>query len=323
MYIPRMKTLLSLICVLAFAAPAAAQTYPSRPITMIVPFPPGGVIDVTARTIAAKVSAGLNQPIIIESRSGASGTIAADAVAKAAPDGYTLIYTTGSALTTAPLLMKNLPFDPVKSFAPVSLLLSNSYLLALNPAVPAQDVKSFVAYARANPGKISYASNGVGGGFHLSIEMFRVAAGLDMLHVPFKGGGQAAIATIGGDTQLCIDGPSALLPHIKAGKLKSLAVTSGKRLAILPDVPALAETYPQVESGFWNGVLAPAGTPRPVIERLAAEFRKAMENPEIVDHLNRQGADTMYGAPEAFAAYMRSESAKWGAIVKQAGIKPE
>jgi len=189
--------------------------------------------------------------------------------------------------------------------------------------VPAQDVKSFVAYARANPGKVNYASNGVGGGFHLSIEMFRIAAGLEMLHVPFKGGGPAAIATIAGDTQLCIDGPSALLPHIKAGKLKSLAVTSSKRLAILPDVPALAETYPQVESGFWNGVLAPAGTPRPVIERLNAEFKKAMENPEIVDYLARQGADTMYKPPEAFAAYMQGESAKWGAIIKQAGIKAE
>jgi tripartite-type tricarboxylate transporter receptor subunit TctC len=305
------------------ALPAAAQTYPSRPITMIVPFPAGGVIDVTARAIAAKVSAGLGQSIVVDSRSGAAGTIAADAVAKAAPDGYTLIYATGSALTTAPLLMKHLPFDPVKSFAPVSLLLYAPYLLALNPDVPAQDVKSFVAYARANPGLVSYASNGVGGGFHLSIEMFRVAAGLEMLHVPFKGGGPAAIATIAGDTQLCIDGPSALLPHIRAGKLKSLAVTSRNRLAILPDVPALAETYPQVESGFWNGVLAPAGTPRPVIERLAAEFKKAMEHPEIVDILNRQGAETMVRPPEAFAAFMQSESAKWSAIIKQAGIKPE
>ncbi len=317
---PPAQLLAALLCVPVLAA---AQTYPSRPITLIVPFPAGGVIDVTARAIAAKVGAGLGQSFVVDSRTGASGTIAADAVAKATPDGYTLIYATGSALTTAPLLVKNLPYDPVNSFAPVSLLLYNSYLLALNPGVPANGVKEFVAYARANPGKVSYASNGIGGGFHLTIEMFRAAAGLEMLHVPFKGGGPAAIATIAGDTQLCIDAPPALVPHIKAGKLRALAVTSARRLAILPEVPALAETYPGFESGFWNGVLAPAGTPRPVIERLNAEFRKAMESAEIIENLRSQGANATYQPPGEFAAYMQRESAKWGAIIRQAGIKPE
>jgi tripartite-type tricarboxylate transporter receptor subunit TctC len=319
-----MKYAALLLTVLACAAaPSVAQTYPARPITLIVPFPAGGVIDLTARAIAARLGAGLGQSIVVDSRAGASGTIAADAVAKAAPDGYTLLYATGSALTTAPLLIRNLPYDPVKSFAPVSLLLYNSYLLALNPAVPAQDVRQFVAYARAYPGNLGYASNGVGGGFHLTIEMFAAAAGIQMLHVPFKGGGPAAIATIAGDTQLTIDAPAALLQHVKAGKLRALAVTSTRRLAILPGVPALAETYPGFESGFWNGVLAPAGTPRAAIERLAVDLKKAMASAEIIDNLTRQGASATYQPPELFAAYMQGESAKWGAIVRQAGIKPE
>jgi tripartite-type tricarboxylate transporter receptor subunit TctC len=320
-----MKLLQKLMVVLALAAPALsaqAQPYPNKPIRLICPFPPGGAVDIASRSVAQALSQQLGQPVTVDNRPGAGGNIGAEIVAKAAPDGYTLLMATSNILAINPALYSKVPFDSLKDFAPVSMVVSLNNVLVLNPNVPYKSVQEVIAAARAQPGKLTYASSGNGTSIHLSGELFKSMAGVDMLHIPYKGSAPAVTDLLAGQVNMMFDNIPSSLPHIKAGKLRALAVTGSKRASSLPDLPTIAEAaIPGYESYVWFGVVAPAGTPPEVIKRLNAELAKAAVTPEFRDRLTGQGYDVLSTSPEQMTASIRSEMAKWGKIVKASGAK--
>jgi len=320
-----MKLLQKLMVVLALAAPALsaqAQSYPNKPIRLICPFPPGGAVDIASRSVAQALSQQLGQPVTVDNRPGAGGNIGAEIVAKAAPDGYTLLMATSNILAINPALYSKVPFDSLKDFAPVSMVVSLNNVLVLNPNVPYKSVQEVIAAARAQPGKLTYASSGNGTSIHLSGELFKSMAGVDMLHIPYKGSAPAVTDLLAGQVNMMFDNIPSSLPHIKAGKLRALAVTGSKRASSLPDLPTIAEAaIPGYESYVWFGVVAPAGTPPEVIKRLNAELAKAAVTPEFRDRLTGQGYDVLSTSPEQMTASIRSEMAKWGKIVKASGAK--
>ena len=300
-----------------------AQEYPSKPIRIVVPFAPGGVMDLTARSIAAPLGESLGQSMIIDNRPGGGGNIGADAVARAPADGYTLMIL-GDNNTIAPALYSKLNHDVLKDFAPITNLVTGSHIFVAHPSLPAGNIRELIAYAKAHPKELSYASPGTGTAQHLGGEMFKaMAGGLDITHIPYKGGGQAIGDVVGGQVKLAVLGLAPAIPHIKGGKLRALGVTGKRRVAVLPDVPTIAESgLPEFETLQWYGVVAPAGTPAPVIAKLHAELLKASRSVVFVERLSAAGMDVATSAqPEDYARFIRTDMVKWPAVVKAAGAK--
>jgi tripartite-type tricarboxylate transporter receptor subunit TctC len=307
------------------AGTALAQTgYPNRPIQLVVTVPPGGAADFTGRLIGAKLADALGQPVVISNRAGAGGITAAVAVAKSEADGYTLLLNTIATHGIGPHIYANPGYDPVKDFSPVILAVKLPLVMAVNAEVPARSVADVVALAKARPGELSFSSSGSGGAPHLAGEMFKSFTGTNLLHVPYRGSAPAVVDLIAGRITLMFDATPVFLPHIGTGKLRALAAASPQRHPLLPDVPSFAELgYPGMDIALWYGIAAPGGTPPPIVQRLNAELTKILAMPDIRKSMAEQGGDAQGGTPEDFAAFMRNESARWGAVVKQAGIKPE
>jgi len=314
----------TLLAALALAVPlaVAAQQFPSKPIHVIVPYAAGGAMDLTARSLAAVMSETIGQSVVVENRTGAGGLVGTDYVARAAPDGYTvLMYADANAI--APAIYKKLNHDPVKDFAPITNTILGTHIIVGHPSVPANTLKELIALAKTS--KLAFGSPGTGTPQHLAGELFKQQAGkLDIQHVPYRGGGQLIVDLVAGQVPLGLIGLPPTLPHIKAGKLKVFAVTARKRSPSLPDVPTVYEELPGYETIQWFGPVAPAGTPKPVIDKLFAEFVKALKNPTVVERLNKAGLEVAPSAsPEAYGEFIRAEVARWPAIVKAAGIEPQ
>ena len=305
-----------------FSSLSLAQPYPSKPIHLVVPFPPGGPTDIVGRMVAQKLSDGVGQNVVVENRPGAGGTVGSASVAKAAPDGYTLLYGSTSTLAIAPSLYKNLSYDPQKAFAPISLVSSGPIIIAVNEKVPARTLKEFIELAKSSPGKLAYGSGGNGTPPHLAGELFKTVAGVDLLHVPYKGGGPAITDVAAGQVQAIFEGQVALMPHFQSGRVRPLAITGAKRSPALPDVPTATEAgLPKYDANFWSGVVAPAGTPPEVIARLNSALVKALGSAEVRDTLTKQGLEPAGNAPREFAEHIRAEAQKWAAVVKASGAK--
>jgi tripartite-type tricarboxylate transporter receptor subunit TctC len=321
--IRRVLALLAML-VAAVAAPftfaQGAANYPAKPVRLVVPFPAGGTTDILARAVAQKLSEAWGRQMIVDNRPGAGGNIGSDLVAKSAPDGYTLLMGTVGTHAINPSLYKNMPYDHVKDFAPVILVAGVPNVLVVNPSLPVHSVPELIAYAKANPGKLNFASSGNGTSIHLSGELFKAMTGVEMTHVPYKGSAPALTDLIGGQVQLMFDNLPSSLPFIKAGKLRALAVTSGARAAALPDLPTLAESgLPGFEASSWFGVLAPAGTPRDIVAKLNGAIAGWLASPEAKEKLLAQGAIAAGGTPEDFARHIGAETSKWAKVVKASG----
>ena len=320
------RRIATLALVLAAGA-ASAQNYPNKPIRWLIPFSAGGPTDVLARAIAPKLGESLGVAVLVENRVGAGGSLAMDAVAKAAPDGYTIGMGHTGTQAINPHLYAKLPYDPLKDFAPITPVVSYVNVLVVNPNVPAKTVAELVAYAKANPGKANFASGGNGATNHLSGELLKALTGAPMVHVPYKGSATALTDVIAGNATCMFDILVTSLPQIRAGKVRPLAITSSKRSPYAPDIPTMKEAgvtgYDEAGSDLWFGVFAPAGTPKPVVDRLHAELVKALATPEVSERIRAQAYDTWTLAPEEFAAFLRTDHAKWGKVVKLAGAKAE
>ncbi|SEB15882.1 tripartite tricarboxylate transporter substrate binding protein [Variovorax sp. YR216] len=313
----------ALIATLAALGLAQAQTFPAKPMTIVVPASPGGAIDLAARLIGQKMSESWGQPVVIDNRTGATGIIGTDFVAKSPPDGHTLALVASSHAIN-PLMVKKLPFDTQKSFEPVVQTHVVPLVLVVAPSFPAKDLKELIAYGKANPGKLSFASSGSGGAPHFSGELFKSMAGIDMVHVPYKGSTLAHPDLMSGRVSLMFDTLAAVSTQVKAGKLRALAVTTSKRVAMLPDVPTMAEAgLPGYETSTWGGLLAPAGTPKPVVAKLAAETTRILALPDVKQRLMDAGVEPVGGTPEQFSAFITQEMGKWAKVAKEAGIQPE
>lgn len=310
---------------LAFLCTAAAyaQNYPNKPIRWIVAFSPGGGGDTLVRTVARKLSDALGQEVVVDNRPGAGGNIGYTIVARAAPDGYTLLHGYIGNLAIAPNLYARLPYDPVNDFAPISEIATAPNIFVSHPSVPANNLGEFIAYAKANPKKVNFASPGIASAGHLAGELLKTAAGIDMVHVPYKGAGQAVIDLLGGQVQVMFSSMTAVIPHLSSGKLKAFATTGLRRSPTFPDLPTVAESgYPGFEATSWHGVLAPAGTPKPIIDLLHNEIIKVLESSDVKERLNNLGMEIIGSSPQAFREYIKRESQTWGKVVKASGMKP-
>ena len=315
-----LRTLIATIT-FTLSALALAQTYPTRQVRIVVPFPPGGTSDILARTIGARLSAPLGQPVVIENRPGAGGNIAADHVAKSAPDGYTLIMGTSS-LAISQSLYKKLTYDLVQDFAPITQAVNYTNLLVVHPSAGVKSVDELLKLARAKPGSLSYGTAGNGTPPHMTGELFKAYTSVNIVHIPYKGGAPAIADLIAGQIPMMFDNVPPLLPHVRAGKIQALAVTSLARIGVLPDVPTLHELgLKDFDAVGWNGLLAPAGTPRDIVARLNTEVVRVLRIPEVRDQLTSQGADIVGNSPEQFAAWIRAEVKKWAEVVKVSGAK--
>jgi len=319
-----LRYLASLAATLLLAAAAHAQTWPGKPIRWIVPYPPGGITDTVTRLVTQRVSEALGQPIVVENRPGANSILGADLAAKAAPDGYTFLTVIAAHAANATLYAGKLPFDPVKSFAPVSLAASAPLILTASNAFPAKDVRELIAYAKANPGKISFGSSGIGAAAHLTTELLKQTAGVDMVHVPYKGTAPALQGVMANDIQILVDVPSSLMPHVRSGKIKALGMFSKARVTGAPEVPTVAEAGgPPIESATWVAFLAPAGTPREIVARVAQEGAKAVSAPDLRDKLVQMGIEPVGNTPDQLAQFINDEIAKWAKVINTAGVKAE
>lgn len=303
------------------AAPLSAAAYPTKPITMILGFAPGGPSDVMARVLTKKMEEYLKQPIIIENKAGAGGTIAGALVARAAPDGHTIMLASGSILAINVTLYKNVPYDSIKDFAPISMLGTQTNVLYTHPSVPANDIKGFVAYAKANPGKLSFGSGGVGTPAHLAGELLRIKSGIEYTHIPFKGTGPTLQAVIGNHVPTAFNPPSPLIPHLQAGSIKAIAITTLERTPVLPNVPTVAETYPGFDAATWHALVAPAGTPKEAIAALNKATVAALQDPMVRKALTDSGVDVKSSTPEWLSDYIKSEIPKWAEVIKASGAK--
>ena len=304
------------------AQEALAQSYPARPVRLIAASAPGGTSDILARLLGQHLGADLGQTFVVDNRAGASGIIGTDLVAKAAPDGYTLLLIQPS-LTINPHIFAKVPYDPVRDFAPVSLVVDVPQIVCVHPSVPAKSIKDLIAMAKADPGKITNGSPGAGTHPHLTSERFQQAAGIKLQQIVYKGVGPAFIALVSGEVSVVFSAASSATPHIKGGKIRPIGVTSPKRLAALPDVAPVAETLPGFESSQWFGILAPAGTPRSVIERLHQAITRASRTSDLKEKFAAMSMETVNSTPEAFAKVIKEESVTWATVVKAAGIKPQ
>lgn len=308
---------------LALSFNAYGQEWPTRAIRFILPFPPGGSTDILGRLIAERLSAGLGQPVVTENRGGAGGNVGAEAAARAAPDGYTFVLVAPS-LAISPTLYSKINYDPVKDFAPVSLVATVPNVMVTQASLPAQTLQEFIAYARSRPGALNFGSGGAGTSNHLAGELFNIVAGTNLVHIPYKGVNLAMQDVLAGNVHLVFIGIPAAAPHIKSGKLRALALVAPQRSAALPEVPTVAEAgMKDFEVTTWYGVLAPAGTSRPVVQRMNAELAKIMHSPELREKLAGSGTEPRTSTPEEFAAYIKSEIAKWGEVIGKAGVKAD
>lgn len=308
------------LLVLCAAAQAAATGFPVRPVRFIVPNAAGGSTDLVARSVALKLSESLGQQVVVDNRPGSGGIIGTELVAKAVPDGYTLLMGTIGNIAISPHLYRKLSYDPVRDFAPITQLASAAYMLVTHPSLPVSSVKALVALARSKPGQVSYASAGSGTGSHLSAELFRSVSAVELIHIPYKGGTPALIDVMAGHVQVMFNGIPSSMPHLKTGRIKGLAVTTARRSPAAPELPTIAEAgFPGAESTSWTGVLAPAGTPAAIISQLHGEIARVLQNPEVKTRLSADGAVPVGSNPVEFAAYIRSELAKWGNVVKASG----
>ena len=302
---------------------AEAQSYPSRPIRMIIPFPPGGSLDLTMRVLGPKMTEVIGQNVIIDSRPGADGNIGTELVARAPADGYTVLIH-AVPLVVNPSLRRKLPFDVRKDFVPVSLLTASPLVLVVNPSVPAKSIKELVAIAKRSPGKLTYASAGNGSNLHMAAELFNIVAGTKMLHVIYKGGGPALVAVLSGETDLSYLNIAAIMAYAKSGRLRAIGITSAKRSPLMPDVPTIAESgAPGYEFTAWAAALVPAGTPRNVVDKLYEGFSKALDTPDARKRFAEQGAEIVASSPDAFGKFFRAELDKWARVVRETGIKAD
>jgi tripartite-type tricarboxylate transporter receptor subunit TctC len=318
---------LSFLTLFTITSPLYAQTpatsFPDRPIRLVVPYAAGGATDSVARLVGQKMSQELGQAIVVDNRAGADGNIGAELVAHSKPDGYTILMGDVGNLTMGPAVRRSVPYDAVRDFAPITQLVSAPNILAVHPSVPANTFRDFIAYAKANPNKLSFASSGTGGSAHLAGELLERATGIDIVHIPYKGASPALVDVLRGDVQI-IFGLSVVLPHVKDGKLRALATTGPRRMALLPQVPTIAEMgFPGFEATAWYGLLAPAGTPRTIVARLHDVAVRALRSPEVTEKLEAAGNEIVGSGPDEFAAYIISEKAKWAETVEAAGIKVE
>jgi len=316
----------ALLMVLAFSAGAsfAQQDYPNRPIRMIVPYPPGGPTDIMGRLTSEVLTKRLGQTIVVDNRGGAATAIGAEMAARSPADGYTVLVSSETTFAVTPGLKDKLPYHPERDFAPISLLTTQPYVLAVTPALPVNSVSQLIAHAKANPGKLSYGSAGTGGANHLAGEMFRHAAGIDIVHVPYKGNGPAIIDLVGGQIALMVGSISSLYPHAAAKKLRLLAVASAKRSPSAPEIPTFAEGgMPGYQVNGWNCIVAPRGTPQAIIKRLNAEIVAGFAQPDVIDRLRKQSIDSATGTPEQLAAHIKSEFARYSKLIKAIGLKVE
>jgi len=309
---------------LAWLPNAGAQEYPTKPIRLVITYPPGGNTDLVGRALALKLGEFMGQQVVVDNRGGAGGVLGSMITAQSAPDGYTIMLGTSAGMVINPLLSRKLSYDPVKDFAPVSMVVIVPQLLVINPQLPVKNVRELIAFAKAKPGYLNAGSSGVGTPNHFGTELLKWLAGVDIVHVPYKGGAPALTDLLGGQIQMAFSSVPAVLPHIKAGRLVALGVGSAKRSPALPNIPTIAEAgVPGYEYTTWYGVFAPAKTPRTLIARLNAEIVKAMETPDIKDRFTALGGDPDPGTPEELRAYMANESAKWAKIIKAANIRIE
>lgn len=299
----------------------AWAAYPDKPITLIVPWAPGGSTDILARAIGEQLTRSMGQPVIVENKAGASGNIGSNIVAKAKPDGYTLLIGSMSTHAMNPALIPNMPFKGADDFTPIALVANVINTMVVNPSVPARNVQELVAYAKAHPGKLAYASAGGGSTNHLSAEMFKKAAGIDMLHVPYKGGAPAVLDTVGNQTQVLFSAGTQTLPHVKAGKLRLIAVTEPHRSALLKDVPTVAETLPGYEMSVWYAAFGPAGMPPELVTRLNAEINKALAVPEVRARMDAMGVELVKSTPEQLAETLKRDTARYARVIQELGIK--
>jgi tripartite-type tricarboxylate transporter receptor subunit TctC len=311
-----------IVCALALPH-ALAQSYPARPIKVIVPFPPGNTMDIMTRLAGPRMSERLGQPIIVENRPGASGMLGMDLVAKATADGYTLAAAQGGNMVVLPHTSKNIPYDPLKDFVAIAVSTTNYLGIVAGPAAPFQSVPEMIAYAKANPGKLTVATNGEGGFPHLAFEQLRLMGGFAFTHVPYRGSSASTTDVIGGQVQASIDGITPLTPLVKSGKLRLLAITNRVRVPLWPDTPTVAESVPGYESGGWFGYVAPAGTPRDIVATLNREINRAMQLPEVSDKLTGAGLIVVAESPEYFAGLLRSDYAKYGKLTRDIGFQPQ
>ena len=317
------KIVLALLALCAFSSTAVAQSsWPTQPLHLIVPFPPGGVTDVMARTVAQRLSEELGQSVVVDNRAGASGIVGAEAGAKAAPDGYTLTMGNISTLAINAATFAKLPYDPQKSFAPVTMVAIQPLLVAVHPSVPAKTMKELVALAKAKPGELAYGT--AGSSIHLAVEQFGAVAGIKMNHIPYKGSAPAINDLVGGQIQVLFDPFSTLYPQVAAGKVRALAVTTVKRSSVAPDLPTLAEAgYPGFDVSSWQGIVVPTGTPQPIVDKLHAILVKILAEPGVKAQFAKQGAESAPGTPQEFGSYIAAEITRWKKVAQDAGITPE
>ena len=320
-----MKQILGALFLIALmAGQASGQGFPNRPVKIVVSFPPGTTPDTVTRVVAPKLQEALGQPVIVENRPGAGGNVAAEAVAKSPADGYTLLVSTNAALATNKILYDNLPYDPERDLATISLLASAPQILVVHPSVPANNFKEFIDHLRANPGRLSYATPGSGSAAHLTMELFKADAKLFIVHIPYRGFPQAITDMMGGNIQTMFAIVPGVLAHIKAGRLKGLAVTAMKRSDQAPEIPSVAELgFPQLESLAWIGLLAPAKTPQEIIDKLAAETQRVLRDAEARRGLSNQGFDVVGNSPAEFRRFQQAEISKWGKVIRATGAKPD
>jgi len=310
------------LCLLA-ASGAWAQSYPSRPVKIVVPYGVGGPADIYARFLGARLQEALGQPFVVEDRPGAGSIVGTDAVAKSAPDGYTLLMMSNTHTVNETLIAKK-PFDLMKDLAPITGVNYSDLLMVIHPSVPAGNVKEFIAYAKANPGKLNYASSGNGTPYHMAGELFKAMAGVDLVHIPHKGSDQARASILGGQVQMMFDAVPTMAANARAGKVKALATTGSKRSPVTPEIPTLAEAgVPGYESGIWLGMMAPAGTPRPLLEQLNAAVNKIINSDDVKSGWAKQGAYPMGMSIDQFDKFLREEIVKWAKVVKVSGAKAD
>jgi tripartite-type tricarboxylate transporter receptor subunit TctC len=318
-------TVVALALIAVAVEPAAAQTYPNRPVKIIMPFAPGGPTEFIIRLVADRLTAAMGQAFIIENRpGGAGGTVGAKSVAVAEPDGYTLLFSSPGPLVTAPAVYKNLEYDPIKSFVPIAMVIYAPQMLVVHPSIPANSVAELVAHAKSNPGKVAFGSSGYGTQPHMLGEMLKLTANIDIVHVPYRGAGQSVTDLLAGQVQMIFETTAILLPHVEGGRLRALAVATEARSPLLPGVPTTAESgYPKLLASFWSGLLAPAGTPPAVVDKLNAAINEILKSKEAQAGLARLNAEARAGSPQDFAAFIASEAPRWAAIANATGIKAD
>ena len=308
----------------ALAAPAAAQPYPSKPLRMVIHFPPGGPTDFVGRAVAQKLTEAWGQQVVVDNRPSAGGVVGVESVVRSAPGGYTLLFATGGSMSIAPATGQKLPYDVFKDLAPVSLIVINPQILVLHPSLPANSVKELIALAKAKPGQINYASVGPGSPNHLGMEMLKHMAGIDMVHIPYKGTAPAMTDVLAGQVSLMFNSMPSVLPHVKANKLKGIAVGSAKRSPAAPDIPTVAEAgVPGFEYVTWYGLLVATGTPRPIVDKLNGAVVKMLKEPDLIQRFASQGAEPQSTTPEGLAKFMREEYDRWRRVIQTIGFRPE